>query len=96
LWRGRFPLRGNFVATVKRGVVKTLKMYVRFQFSSEGASPLEVIQVVADLGFQPVMGEYDFFYEVGGKYGTYRDMLRKLHEGLRGFKVLYTVTTKRE
>ena len=71
-------------------------MFVRFQFSSEGASPLEVIQVVADLGFQPVMGEYDFYYEVGGKSGTYREILRKLHEGLRGFKVHYTVTTRKE
>jgi len=84
------------VNKMKRRLVKRLKMYVRFQFSSEGASPLAVIKVVTDLGFQPVMGEYDFYYEVGGKYGTYRDMLRKLHEGVRGLEVQYTVTTKKE
>jgi len=84
------------VARLKRGVVRKLKMFVRFQFSSEGASPLAVIKIVTDLGFRPVMGEYDFYYEVGGKYGTYRDMLRKLHEGLRGLRVQYTVTTKKE
>ena len=84
------------MARLKRGVVRKLKMFVRFQFSSEGASPLAVIKVVTDLGFRPVMGEYDFYYEVGGKYGTYRDMLRKLHEGLRGLRVQYTVTTKKE
>jgi len=84
------------MAKLKRGIVRKLKMYVRFTFNSEGASPLAVITVVTDLGFRPVMGEYDFYYEVGGKYGSYRDMLRKLHEGLRGLKVQYTVTTKRE
>ena len=84
------------MARLKRGVVRKLKMFVRFQFSSEGASPLAVIKIVTDLGFRPVMGEYDFYYEVGGKYGTYRDMLRKLHEGLRGLRVQYTVTTKKE
>ena len=84
------------MAKLKRGVVRKLKMFVRFQFSSEGASPLAVIKIVTDLGFRPVMGEYDFYYEVGGKYGTYRDMLRKLHEGLRGLRVQYTVTTKKE
>jgi len=84
------------VGKLKRRLVKRLTMYVRFQFNSEGASPLAVIKVVTELGFRPVMGEYDFFYEVGGKSGTYREMLRKLHEGLRGLKVQYTVTTKKE
>lgn len=72
-----------------------LKIYVRFQFSSEGASPLDVLKVVSDLGFKPVMGEYDFFNELGGKEGTYREVLGKLHEQLRGLQVQYTVTTKR-
>lgn len=71
-------------------------MYVRFHYSSEGASPLAIIKVVTDLGLQPMMGEYDFSYEVGGEFETYRDMLKKLHEGLRGLKVQYTVTTKKE
>jgi len=76
--------------------VKKLKMYIQFQFSSEGASPLAVIKVVTDLGLRPMMGEYDFSYEVGEEFETYRDMLKKLHEALRGLKVHYMVTTRKE
>jgi len=30
------PPAGSFVAKLKRGVVRKLKMFVRFQFNSEG------------------------------------------------------------
>ena len=74
----------------------TMKMYVRVMFSSEGASPIALINAMADLGFHPVMGEYDFFYELDAKPANWKDTLAKLHEQLRGLKVMYSVTTKKQ
>ena len=73
-----------------------MKLYVRVIFNSEGASPIELIRVMSELGFQPVMGEFDFYYELEGKPAKYRETLRQLHERLRGLKVMYTITTKKE
>ncbi len=70
-------------------------MYVRIQFSSEGASPIALINVMSDLGFHPVMGEYDFFYELDDSTDNYRDTLKRLHERLRGLNILYSITTKK-
>ena len=84
------------MARLKRGVVRKLKMFVRFQFSSEGASPLAVIKIVTDLGFRPVMGEYDFYYEIEEQAKNYRETLKKVHEQLKGLNVMYTITTKPE
>lgn len=71
-------------------------MYVRIMFSSEGASPITLIHAMADLGFTPVMGEYDFYYEVEEAAKDYRSVLRKLHSQLKGLGVMYSVTTKKE
>ena len=73
-----------------------MKLYVRVIFNSEGASPIALIRVMSELGFQPVMGESDFFCELEGKPAKYRETLRQLHERLRGLKVMYTITTKKE
>ena len=73
-----------------------MKMYVRVTFNSEGASPIALINVMADLGFHPVMGEYDFFYEIDEDTGNYREVLKRLHERLRGLNVLYSLTTRKD
>jgi len=73
-----------------------MKMYVRVTFNSEGASPIALINAMADLGFHPVMGEYDFYYEVEETPTNYRETLKRLHEHLKGLKVMYSLTTKRE
>jgi hypothetical protein len=72
-----------------------MKLYVRVMFNSEGASPIALIRVMSELGFQPVMGEFDFFYEFADKPTHYRETLRTLHERLRGLKVMYQITTKK-
>jgi len=73
-----------------------VKMYVRVMFSSEGASPITLIHAMADLGFTPVMGEYDFYFEIEEKAKNYREILKKLHTQLKGLNVMYTLTTKPE
>ncbi len=72
-----------------------MKLYVRVIFNSEGASPIALIRVMSELGFQPVMGEFDFYYELEEKPTKYRETLRQLHERLRGLKVMYTITSKK-
>ena len=73
-----------------------MKMYVKVMFSSEGASPIALINTMADLGFHPVMGEYDFFFELEAKPANYKDTLARLHEQLKGLKVMYSITTKKD
>ena len=71
-------------------------MYVKVTFSSEGASPIALIHTMADLGFTPVMGEYDFTYEIEEQATNYRETLKRLHEHLKGLNVMYSITTKKE
>ena len=70
-------------------------MYVKVMFNSEGSSPIALINAMAELGFHPVMGEYDFYYEMEEKTANYRDTLKRLHDNLRGLKVMYSITTKK-
>jgi hypothetical protein len=72
-----------------------MKLYVRFQFSSEGASPLDLVKVMTNLGFKPVMGVHDFYYSLGDPE-DYKETLKRLHESLRGLGVTYTLTTRKE
>lgn len=72
-----------------------MKIYLKIQFSSEGPSPLDIIKKVEEADFKPVVGDYDFATpfnnpeEYGGK-------IEKLHHALKGTKVHYTLTTKKD
>ena len=69
------------------------RTYVRFEFSSEGASPLEVIRVMDNLGFQVVQGHHDFMIE----YSTdaeFLEIVEKMHRTLKGYNVRYMLTTE--
>ena len=39
-----------------------MKTYLTIFFSSEGASPSEVVERLQSLGFAPTQGNYDFVY----------------------------------
>jgi len=71
-----------------------VKTYMKLVFSSEGAKPSEVIRRLEDLGWKPVIGEHDFVLESGPGEGvgeSFRRMLDKLQEALRGTDVRFTV-----
>jgi hypothetical protein len=71
-----------------------VKTYLKLEFSSEGARPSDVIKRLEELGWKPVIGEYDFVMEAGPGEGvgeSFRRMLDKLQETLRGTNVRFTV-----
>ncbi|RLF49622.1 MAG: hypothetical protein DRN20_01570 [Thermoplasmata archaeon] len=69
-----------------------MKTYIKLYFNSEGAPPMEVINTLKSVGFQPVVGNYDFVIEYESPQ-EYAEILTKLHNALRGKRVSYTLTT---
>jgi hypothetical protein len=64
-------------------------------FDSEGAGPLEVVERLRSLGFQPIKGYHDHVYDWGRK-AELEDVLQianSVHETLKGLKVLYKLET---
>jgi hypothetical protein len=72
-----------------------MKLYVKFYFASEGSSPLDTIRVMRKLGFVPEVGDYDMLIKFDDPE-EYTKIVEKLHETLKGMKVWYTLTTKKE
>ena len=72
-----------------------MKLYLKIYFSSEGASPMEVIKIAEELGFTPYVGDYDFVltFETPEEYA---EITEKLHEMLMGTRTMYKVSTRRE
>ncbi|MCL4326662.1 MAG: hypothetical protein M1481_07625 [Candidatus Thermoplasmatota archaeon] len=72
-----------------------MKTYIKFEFSSEGTAPLEVVKEMKNLGFKPEVGEFDFSieWETPTEYG---EILRNFHKKLYGFKVFYSLYTRDE
>ena len=86
-----------------RSVRMSFVTRVAIWFSSEGASPSEVIKKLLELGFTPVRGAYDFVYEHQEESGgmdepalsnAIIEIANAIHETLVGFNVLYTLTTQ--
>jgi hypothetical protein len=72
-----------------------MKLYVKFYFTSEGSSPLEIIRMLRKLGFVPEVGDHDAVIKFEDPE-EYTKIVEKLHELLKGMKVNYTLTTKKE
>ncbi|MEM3525579.1 MAG: hypothetical protein QXQ54_08045 [Thermoplasmata archaeon] len=72
---------------------ETRRTYVRFEFSSEGASPAEIIRIMTSLGFQIVQGHHDFMIDYHND-GEFLEITERLHRALRGTNVRYTLTTE--
>ncbi|HYK93439.1 MAG TPA: hypothetical protein VEY07_05290 [Thermoplasmata archaeon] len=72
-----------------------MRTYVRMIFHSEGASPMSVLSVMHDLGFEQSMGMHDFVYT--WKERTSLDEVLKLvstmHGRIKGMDVNYEITT---
>ncbi len=69
-----------------------MQTFIKFQFRSDGASPFDIIKKLRNLGFIPVVGEYDFKIEYSNpeEYGQH---INKLHAALKGLNVNYTLTS---
>jgi len=72
-----------------------MKLYLKIYFSSQGASPMEVINIAESLGFGPNVGDYDFVidFESPEEYAQITD---KLHKMLKGTKAMYKVSTHKQ
>ena len=68
---------------------------MKLYFSSESISPLEIVKSVKELGFRPVVGDYDFVtdFETPEEYGI---LVETLHETLAGTNTTYRLTTRPE
>lgn len=73
-----------------------MKTYLTIWFYSEGASPVEVVEKLRSMGFQPLRGYHDHVYDWGRKVDL-MDVLQlanKVHETLKGMKVFYKLETE--
>ncbi|MBS3816406.1 MAG: hypothetical protein KGY76_02455 [Candidatus Thermoplasmatota archaeon] len=60
-----------------------MKLYVKVYFGPSNPKPLEVAEEMKDMGFKPVMGEYDFAQEFDSP-SEYEEMVDQLRRTLRG------------
>ncbi len=71
-----------------------MKLYIELYFDSEGGNPLNVIKIMNGMGFEPVLGDFDFAAE----YKTQEDYLKlvsKIFNSLKGTKVRYRLVTRK-
>ena len=72
-----------------------MKTYITVFFSSEGASPSQVVERLQMLGFKPTQGNYDFVYEWGEK-ASVQDAVwfaDKIQTSLEGMHVRFKTET---
>jgi hypothetical protein len=72
-----------------------MRTYVRMTFHSEGANPLQVMDVMRQLGFEESMGMHDFVYKWKEK-AALENVIRlvaDMHARLKGLDVNYEITT---
>jgi len=72
-----------------------MKTYLMLWFSSEGAGPVEVVERLRSLGFEPLRGYHDHVYD-WKRNVELADILQltdKIHETLKGLSVLYKIET---
>ncbi len=71
-----------------------MKLYLELYFHSEGSDPLVIVRNMRDLGFEPVVGDYDLVKE----YNTpaeYSDLVKKIVRTLKGTNVRYRLITRK-
>jgi hypothetical protein len=64
-------------------------------FSTDGASPEEIIDTMRQLGFEPSLGMHDFVYKWKHNVELKQvlELISKMHAALKGTKIGYEVTT---
>ena len=73
-----------------------MKTYLTVWFNSEGASPLEVVEKLRSMGFEPLKGYHDHTYDWKRKVelSDVLELANKVHETLKGLKVFYKLETE--
>ncbi|MCL4325626.1 MAG: hypothetical protein M1481_02175 [Candidatus Thermoplasmatota archaeon] len=72
-----------------------MKTYLTIQLSSEGATFSDVVELLEDLGFEPIKGQYDFVYN-WKRNSNVKDILwfgDRIHTALKGKKVFFRMET---
>lgn len=89
------PPSSSLFSQCLEGDVK-LKTYLTIWFYSEGSSPLEVVEKLRSMGFEPLRGYHDHVYDWGRKVELMEvlQLANKVHETLKGMKVLYKLETE--
>lgn len=72
-----------------------MKLYIELYFHSDGNDPTTIIKKLKDVGFEPVVGEYDFAQEYDSP-AEYGDIVENLSRSLRGTGVRYRLITRRK
>jgi hypothetical protein len=72
-----------------------MRTYVRMIFDSEGASPVDVLRVMRELGFEESMGMHDFVYKWKDRAALDEvlKLIGSMHDRLKGLRVNYEITT---
>ncbi|MFP3871640.1 MAG: zinc ribbon domain-containing protein [Candidatus Natronoplasma sp.] len=74
-----------------------MKLYVKVYFTPNGPDPLKVAQEMEDIGFEPVIGEYDFARDFDDiqEYGKLVSQLQKTLRGrsLEGSGIYFRLNT---
>jgi len=73
-----------------------MKTYLNVLFYSEGANPVEVVERLRSIGFEPLRGVHDHVYD-WGRTVKLEDILQiatSVHETLKGLKVIYKLETR--
>jgi hypothetical protein len=72
-----------------------MRTYVRMIFDSEGSSPVEVLRVMRELGFEESMGMHDFVYKWKDRAALEEvlKLIGTMHDRLKGLRVNYEITT---
>lgn len=72
-----------------------MRIYIELYFSSDGTDPLEILEKMKDLGFDPVVERYDFAkdYETPEEY---KEIVNDLTQVLKGTDVRYSLTTRKK
>jgi hypothetical protein len=72
-----------------------MRTYDRMVFHSEGASPLDVLKLMRELGFEESMGMHDFVYKWKDR-ATLDEVIHlvgQMHARMKGMDVNYEITT---
>ena len=72
-----------------------MKLYIKVYFSSGGMNPLKVVEKLKGLGFEPVIGQYDFVKGFESP-DDYIKLVNALHEALKDTGAFYTLQTRKE
>lgn len=71
-----------------------MRLYIELSFNSDGTNPLEILDMMKELDFDPVVGKYDFAkdYETPEEY---KNIVNELTETLKDTRVRYRLTTRK-